>query len=398
MNNDRISITLGDNFHKMDLNRVFRTLSQARDSGRISETDCSDILAYVNQKRGLAGISAVRCYKIVSILISWRRFIGDYRTNTLDDIAAGIVAISAAKTHGGKPYSGNTLYDHIRILKTYYTWLSGEGRTVITEKQIARIQIPKMPGSTYSERDVLSVDDIKKLISACKTAEEKALVTVLYEGALRIGEVGTLTWGQVELRRTHVNLHINFKTGIDRQVPIITYQEYIKAWANVRGDADRDAPVFSNRYGKPYNYAALRKKLNLIAGRCGLSFAPHLIRHSRITHMVLEGLGKEVVSLICWGSLRAEELDRYAHLYGSVDSLVLQHYGIKAQNEFSEPLSPTICPKCGYLNPPGQLFCQSCFAPLSSESVAEFERLADEMTPAMMQKMMAMFIQSKKTG
>ncbi len=396
MSYGKISITSGDDFHKLDLNTVFRTLARARDEGRISDQDYLDIYNFINQKRGLSNISTARCRKIVYILTSWRRYIGEYRKNTLDDLAAGVVKLTGSPNCNGKPYSDNCIYDFIRILKTYYSWLSGEGYTTLTDRQINKIRMPKKPGSKYSERDVLSVDDIKKIISVCKTTEEKALVSLLYEGALRIGELGTLTWGQVEFRRTHVNLHVNFKTGIDRQIPIITYQEYIKAWANIRGDNPKDAPVFSNRYGKPYNYAALRKKLQCISGRCEIMFAPHLFRHSRITHMILEGMGKEVVSLICWGSLNAHELDRYAHLYGSVDSMVLAHYKITTpEDRASEPLSPTICPKCGYLNPPGKLFCMSCYSALSDAGIREYDKLAAEMSPETMQKMMAMFIQSR---
>jgi site-specific recombinase XerC len=392
--------TAGDGFHGLTFDAVLNTLEYARDTCQITDQDYADILNFVNRKRGLLHVSTARCRKIVYILTSWRRCLGEFRTRNIDDVAAAVVELTTCDNKCGRPFSDSCIYDHIRVLKGFYSWMIAEGIcTTITERQLAEIHTPKTSDSKYTERDVLTVDQIRQIISACKTAEEKALFTTFYEGALRIGELGTLTWEQVEIRQTHVNLRICFKTGITRQVPIITYQDYLKTWANIHGDVDPKSPVFTNRFGQPYNYAALRKKLQCIGSRVGIRFAPHLIRHSRITHMVLEGIGKEIVGLICWGTVNAGELDRYAHLYGSVDTMILGHYGITVSDEkHAEPLSPVMCSQCGYLNPPGRMFCASCCTPLTTESMKEFEKLADEMTPEMMQKMMAMFIQSKKKG
>jgi integrase len=53
--------------------------------------------------------------------------------------------------------------------------------------------MPKTKRSKYSEEDILSQDKIEKALSACKDLEELTIFSHLYEGALRIGEIGTLT-------------------------------------------------------------------------------------------------------------------------------------------------------------------------------------------------------------
>ncbi|MBP2132621.1 hypothetical protein J2128_000542 [Methanomicrobium sp. W14] len=202
----------------------------------------------------------------------------------------------------------------------------------------------------------------------------------------------------IDFHKTHVNLNINFKTGYPRQIPIILYKEYITLWRNTK-DPEPGKPVFLNRYKEPYQYPALRKRLRVLANRAGLktSLPPHLLRHTRITHMIQEGMNRETVGLICWGKVNAMELDRYAHMFGSVDDIVLRHYGLKQNNAQNAPekTEPILCPDCGYVNPPGSLFCFSCNRPLTKEAAKTVENFSKNITPEMVQEMVALFLQKQ---
>lgn len=256
--------------------------------------------------------------------------------------------------------------------------------------------MPKTKRSKYSEEDILSQDKIEKALSACKDLEELTIFSLLYEGALRIGEIGTLTWDDIDFHKTHVNLNIRFKTDFQRQIPIIVYKEYIQSWKNIK-EPEPGKPVFLNRFKEPYKYAALRKKLRLIAARAELdtTLPPHLVRHIRITHMIQEGMPRETVGLICWGQINAKELDRYAHLFGTVDELALRHYGIvRSEDKPAMSLTPMQCPECGYINPPGKMFCFSCNKPLSDAASKEYAEFTNNMTPDKMMSLITKIIEN----
>lgn len=42
---------------------------------------------------------------------------------------------------------------------------------------------------------LLTEEDVSTMINACSTSRDLALISVLYEGGFRIGELDNLTWG-----------------------------------------------------------------------------------------------------------------------------------------------------------------------------------------------------------
>jgi len=45
--------------------------------------------------------------------------------------------------------------------------------------------------------DLLTPDEITGMVKACTRPMDRALIMMLYEGGFRIGEIGTMTWGDL---------------------------------------------------------------------------------------------------------------------------------------------------------------------------------------------------------
>jgi len=89
---------------------------------RITPNDRALITRYIDERRVVANIQNPRAFKIMSVLVNWRRFIGPFDQNTADTIYQGI-AKRKSTLNDGRPIKQNTLRDYITFLKRFYHWL-----------------------------------------------------------------------------------------------------------------------------------------------------------------------------------------------------------------------------------------------------------------------------------
>ena len=77
-------------FHILKPNAVEKRLDFAIEKQWITPYDWALITKYIDEQRVVANIQAPRAFKIMSVLVNWRRFIGLFEQNTADDIYKGI--------------------------------------------------------------------------------------------------------------------------------------------------------------------------------------------------------------------------------------------------------------------------------------------------------------------
>ena len=238
-------------------------------------------------------------------LVKMRRFLGPYRTNTIDDIYVGISRLKNARTKG-HPYTARTVRDDITTLKKFYLWLIKKGISHIPKDEIREIKAPSGNTMTKTAAQMLTEEEIHQMIKACNRSIDRCYIAVLYEAALRIKELGTLTWDQVSFGKNTVIINTDGKTGKPRHIPLIMAKPYLAAWrADYPLVAEGSAYVFiSEQEKKPLRYKALEKRLRVIAQRAGITkkISPHVIRHTRISHLVKQGVREYSIREIGWGN------------------------------------------------------------------------------------------------
>lgn len=247
---------------------------------------------------------------------------------------------------------------------------------------------PKTPSTKKRASDMLTYEEVGRIIQAADNFRDRALVAVMYEGGLRPIECSCMKWSDIKFDEYGAVLNTSEKTGKPRYVRLISSAVALK---ELRTRENGDGPVFppENRshppgartHGlqevsgiSPHRINDLVQELGARAGikkRCHA----HLLRHSRITHMMEDKIPESIIKLQHWGSLSSPMLSSYAHVSNTfIDETLLEHAGIKPEKGNKKPsIKPIQCESCKTINLPGSKLCSSCGCPFTDEVRTEYE-------------------------
>lgn len=358
--------TIADSsFHLIKSEYAGNSLRRGLDNGRLTERDATLIREFVAELQSCNNITIARTNKLVYILVGWRRFIGEFEKNTITDLYAGIATLKTAKSERDRPFKQNTISDFVSIIRQFYIWLIENGHSEIPEKKITRLKSLPKDLMTKEAGDLLTPADITAIMNACSRSMDRAIVMMLYEGGFRVGEIGTLAWKDLVFDEHGVIVNVNFKTGKPRYIRLVMAAEHLAKW---RSDypyvAEGDHLVFITEHRTPLTHASIQKQLQRLAARAGITkhITPHIFRHSRITHLIKEGVSESVIKLMMWGSINTRMFQTYAHLTGQdIDSEILRSYGIASTKKKEElRLEPRQCQHCQTINSPTSRYCSTC--------------------------------------
>ena len=297
-------------------------------------------------------------------------------------------------------YTAWTKHDYRAILKVFFRWLRktedypDEVRWIRTRAGVSR----KLP------EELLTPDEVKRMVECAGTLRDKALVLVLYESGCRIGEMLTLQVKHVQFDKFGAVVLVDGKTG-QRRVRLILSAPKLMQWVeNHPLRNDPEAPLWlthgtRNRNG-PLGYTTACQTLREMAVRAGIRkrIYPHLFRHSRSTHMANVLTEAQMEGYFGWipGS-RMPSI--YVHLSGrDVDGAILRANGIAVEGTpVSEQLRAATCPRCGKASSPDAKFCSICGMCLDEKTAVEVDdarqkadRLMDELVkrPEILEQML----------
>lgn len=376
--------TIADSsFHLIKSEYAGNSIRRGLDTGRLTERDAALIREFISELQSCNNISMGRTNKLVYTLVGWRRFISEFEGNTINDIYAGIATIKTAKSERGTPFKQNTISDFVTIIRQFYIWLIENNHSEIPEKKITRLKTPPKDHMTKEASDILTPGEITDIMNACSRSMDRAIVMMLYEGGFRVGEIGTLAWKDVVFDKHGVIVNVDFKTGKPRYIRLVMAAEHLAKW---RSDypyvAEGDHLVFITERKTALTHGSIQKQLQRIAARAGVKkhITPHVFRHSRITHLIKEGVSESVIKLMMWGSINTAMFQTYAHLTGQdIDSEILRSYGIASTKKKEElRLEPRQCQHCQTINSPTSRYCATCGQSLSEEAGASVEKVKSE--------------------
>lgn len=278
------------------------------------------------------------------------------------------------------PYKQSSLNTYNAVIKKFYRWIYGlpkDKDPAITEWIRTRVK----PNNRKLPEDLLTPDDIKKMLAMADNQRDRALVMTLYESGARCGEF-------LALRIKHISfddygaimLIPEGKTGARRRRLIDSIPD-LRLWLNQHPlKNNREAPLWVNlRYGdfQPLGAAGVERMLKKLArkAKIGKRVHPHLLRHSIFTKLAQNFTGAELKEMGGWSS-RSEMIDTYVHLAGvDIDKKYLELKGVMVEKkEQKNPLSPRPCPRCNEENPPLSRFCNRCSMPLDEKTAIELEK------------------------
>jgi len=87
-------------------------------------------------------IGLKRAHKLTYTLVGWRRFIGPFRENDITALYTGIAALKNGKSLKDRPFSANSIRDHLLTLKQFYLRLVENELVDIPHKKVKGLKVP----------------------------------------------------------------------------------------------------------------------------------------------------------------------------------------------------------------------------------------------------------------
>ncbi|MFA4859190.1 tyrosine-type recombinase/integrase [Methanoregula sp.] len=225
--------------------------------------------------------------------------------------------------------------------------------------------------------DPLTRDDIQKLIRACDTLRDRALIMFLWDTGCRVSEALDLNVGDIHFEQSCGNARLRGKTG-DREAWLLDCLPDLQAWINAHPrNMDPESPLFVTytRYGFGSRRLDIRTVQNLCKtlqkrGEVNKRVHPHGFRHARATDKAREGYTEMELRIMFGWSKSSNMPATYIHLSGAdVKQKILQKAGLIEQpaQAGDRPLDPVKCPRCGMINTGDSVYCKSCSMGLRDE-------------------------------
>ncbi|HDH45386.1 MAG TPA: hypothetical protein ENG66_08430 [Thermococcus sp.] len=296
-------------------------------------------------------------------------------------------------------YAEWTKSDLRGVLKRYYTF-KNEGITPSKVKWITTAR-PKPKHKTAEE--LISREELTKLIDACQNERDRAFLMVLYEGGLRAGEMSALKISSVIFSDTGMWLDIPEVPGVTktggRKIPLIESEPYLKNWINVHPDRkNKNSPLWvklEQYVGgvKPMTYDNMRMMIFKKAKSAGVDTDKvnlHNFRHSSASEKAAAGWSKAQMDKYFGWDPNSNTASVYIHMQPhDLLSAVRKLHGLPT-SDIEKVKAKIQCQRCGRLNDSDARFCSGCQVPLNIETALEVEKERnryDEIMTRFMEKM-----------
>ena len=176
---------------------------------------------------------------------------------------------------------------------------------VIRERFDERIPLAK---KEHKLPDVLSKEEVMKLIEVTENIKHKLIIMFLYYAGLRVSEVVNIKWENLDFDRELINLK-QAKGHKDRTIFL-----HKKIIGLLRG-FNRKGLIFVSERDKKYSKGTIQAIVRNSAKKVGLKkrIHPHMLRHSFATHLLEAGADiRYIQKLLGHQSLRTTSI--YTHV------------------------------------------------------------------------------------
>lgn len=272
------------------------------------------ISAFLEHAKNEAGLSPATLSAYSRDLEQLKRWCRDNEIDRIGQLQPSDVRGFAASEHR-RGLSPTSIQRRLSGLRRFFHYLRRE--KILHHDPAEGVRAPragrKLPNA-------LDVDQVAALLDIPEDNDlarrDRAMLELLYSAGLRVSELTTLTWNQVDLAEGMVR--VVGKGRRERIVPIgAPAIKALKRWHKIHFVvAGSDQPrIFTSMKGKPLGVRAIQKRVAWWSARQGLdqSVHPHQLRHSFASH-ILESSGdlRAVQELLGHANLSTTQI--YTHL------------------------------------------------------------------------------------
>lgn len=335
----------------------------------------------------------------VNALRSLGRFLGEkrYEDATKQDMIRYFNTATGERTWANRKANGeitfttreqrlsfSTREKRKEVFKPFYRWLLGieEGEPI---PMLRGLKSRKKSHENVPADQLLTQDDLRAMLQAARSSKEKALVAVLYESGLRVGEFCALNMGSVVLDEFGAVLTLpkdapGLKTG-SRRVRLFDSVAFLHAWFEDHPQkSDPSAPLWiteTRKHGrKRITLGTVAKWVQRLARDAGVKkhVHPHLFRHTAATERARMGWNEGQMRAFFGWAKGSEMPSWYVHLAGlDYENVEIERRGLQGRKPTGPALKPAICRKCQAENQMTAIYCALCRHPISPGIEAKLE-------------------------
>lgn len=283
-------------------------------------------------------------------------------------------------------YTAHTKHDYKIVIKRFFKWLRNSDKYP-TEVEWIKTTIKET--NRIIPEELLTEEDVKKLIDAAKHPRNKAMVAFLYESGCRVGELLSLKIKHIEFDEFGARATLDGKTGM-RKIRLVSSVPHLATWIENHPSKDKpDSPLWVSISNHQRSGPVLYPNFILILSKLGKKVNirkrvnPHSFRHSRASHMANHLTEAQMNNYFGWVQ-GSKMTATYVHMSGrDMDNAILKMNGLKPKEEKKQEFSPKICIRCEKTNPPTGKFCLRCGTPLNQTTAMMIEDKRDKMDNVM---------------
>lgn len=270
-----------------------------------------------------------------------------------------------------------------RVYKKFARWLTGDELPKwVKNMRISQRETPVQPS------DLLTKEELDKLLAACKYTRDKALIAVTLDSCMRIGAVGTLRIKSVEFNTCGAVLYMsvtsrNRKSTEPQPFPITWSTGYLNAWMDIHPDRNNpDAPLWTSmryvngeREVDALSYHAMCSMLSKVVKAAGLkkNVYFHLLKHQKVTDMLKSGFSEGQIKFQAgWSPSSNRMLKIYGNFTrGDMINSIYEKAGLVPEDKKQVTLQR--CPRCRAVLVPEARVCHQCALILDTSLAGEIE-------------------------
>jgi len=275
------------------------------------KTHVENFFVYLKNERGLSARTITAYQRDLKLLL---QFLATEEIDRPEQVTQHHIRAFIAQRHR-QGLGGKSLQRLLSAVRSLYRWMLREG--LAEHNPATPVRAPKSPRHLPA---TLDADSIGQLLDfPCDTPlaiRDKAIMELFYSSGLRLSELASLRWEQLDLASGMVT--VTGKGNRTRMVPVGRMaSKALLEWRKSRGAfASFEQPsVFVSQRGTPIATRTIQARIRYWAKRQGIpqNIYPHLLRHSFASHM-LESSGdlRAVQELLGHADISTTQI--YTHL------------------------------------------------------------------------------------
>lgn len=371
--------------------RLKRVLELIEKSNQVTDRN-KNLVARFRRDCLAQGLSISRIVFYMNRLWNITRWAGtDLDKMTAEDIKTVVARIRQMD------YAPRTVIDHNITIRKFYLWLDG------SDNRIKWISTHIRRNNYILPEELLNKEDVQKLIKAAKNLRDEAIINVLWESGVRVGELLWVKLKNVEFDQYGATMTVHGKTG-SRRVRLVSSVPALSNWIQHHPNkGEPESPLWvsigSTNNGKQLKYQSLVTRIKKIARKAGIKkrVNPHTFRHSRATDLAKVLTEAQMKEYFGW-TQSSDMASVYVHLSGrDTDHAILRIHGLLTKDEQikTEQRKTKKCVYCKHENTPESEACVNCGKPLDIENAIQQEKHEKEFLRMLTPEIIETMIQKK---